>query len=135
MVLIFSTLNSAARRSKAEKILLRKSIVRSGVSPSLSVVNPTTSQNRIVAAATWSAMAVSHAVDDALRQDVQQQGFRTLLFPFQVGDEFLLPVAEPFPLQRRADARAQQDRIERLRQIILRAGFDATHRTVEIVER
>ena len=79
--------------------------------------------------------AAPHAVDDPLRQDVEQQGFRTLLLPLQVGDEFLLPVAQPFPLQRRADAGAQQDRVERLGEVVLGAGFDAAHRAVKLVER
>ena len=51
MVLIFSTPCSAARLSNAEKILLRKSMIRPAVNSALSVVKPTRSQNKMVASA------------------------------------------------------------------------------------
>ena len=82
------------------------------------------------------ALALFEPVGDRLRQYVQQQAFR--LFPlraqlFEVG---LFVVAKPFLFQTSVDAGIEQDRIERLGQIILRADFDATHDAIlQLVER
>ncbi len=113
-------------------------MVRSAGKSWLSVVKPTRSQNRIVGfgdAVGDGGLALAHARDDALRQDVEEKRLGARLLPLQIGDELLLAVAQPFLFQRGADARAQQDRIERLGQIVLGAGLDAAHHAVELVER
>ena len=56
------------------------------------------------------------------------------LLLFEIGDEFLFPVAQPLPFERGAYARPQQDRVEGLGQIILGAGFDAADDAVKFVE-
>jgi len=50
-------------------------------------------------------LAAAHAIDDALRQDVQKQRFGPALFLFELGYEFFFPVTQPFFFQRGADAR------------------------------
>ena len=80
-------------------------------------------------------LAAAHAIDNALRQDVQKQRLGPALFLFELNDEFLLPVTQPFFLQRGADARLQQRRVERLAQIVFGAGLDAAHDAVDLVER
>jgi hypothetical protein len=56
-----------ARLSNAEKILLRKSMVRPAVNSALSVVKPTRSQNKMVASATLSAMISPDRREAALK--------------------------------------------------------------------
>ena len=80
-------------------------------------------------------LAVAHARHDALRQNVEKERLGAVLFPLEIGDELLFAVAQPLALQRGADARAQQDRIERLGQIVFGAGLDAAHHAVDLVER
>ena len=46
-----------------------------------------------------------------------------------------LLIAEALLLQARADARAEQHRVEGLRQVVLRAELDAPHHAVHLVER
>ena len=42
---------------------------------------------------------------------------------------------QPLPFEQRADARAQQHRVERLEQVVLRAHFDRAHHAVDLVQR
>jgi hypothetical protein len=58
-----------------------------------------------------------------------------LLFGAQGGERGLLAVAQPLLVERGVDPRPQQDRIERLRQVVFGAGLDRTHDAVELVER
>src|SRR6516162_10037527 len=51
------------------------------------------------------ALALAHALDHHLRQDIEQQRLRALPFLFEVVDEFLLAVAQPLLLQGRIGAR------------------------------
>src|SRR5262249_44937346 len=76
----------------------------------------------------------SHARHDVLRQDVEQQGFRAQLLRAQLLEMLLLAVAQPFLFQTRVDFWAQQNRVERLRQIVFRSRLDAPYRAVELIE-
>ena len=138
MVLIFSTPSSAASRSKAAKIRPRKSMVRSAVKSWLSVVNPTRSQNRMVASAIRSAITISPLrmrltmlCGRMFRSRVSERSFScsrsaTNFFSRSRSHFF----SSEAPMRARSS-----DRIERLGQIILGAGFDAAHDAVDLVER
>ena len=72
-------------------------------------------------------LAVIDAIDDRARQDRQQQRLGALLLEAQFHHHRVLAVAQELVLERSVNARAQQRRVERLGQIIDRAGLDAAH--------
>src|SRR5207249_619250 len=62
-------------------------------------------------------------------------GGQMLLTLYQRTVSALLLVVEPFLFQRTADARAEQDRVEWLGQIILGASLDAAGQHFQVIER
>ena len=63
----------------------------------------------------------------------QLVGARTL--PLDLGQVLGLPVVQALALERGADARPEQHRVERLRQIVLGAELDAADHAVQLRDR
>ena len=66
-----------------------------------------------------------HVVDDVLRQEPRED----------VVDPGALEVVQPLLRQARVDPRAQDHRIERLREVVVGAGLDAANDAVDLVDR
>ena len=79
--------------------------------------------------------AVIDALDHGARQDRQQQRLVALLGEPDLRHHRALAITQKLVLERGADARAQQRRRERLRQIIDCARLDAANDRVHLVER
>ncbi len=68
-------------------------------------------------------------------QDVQEQRLRLLLLDAQLLHDDPLAIPQPLLLDAGIDAGAEQDRIERLRHVVLGAGLDARRDAVDLVKR
>src|ERR1035437_1688275 len=72
--------------------------------------------------------------DDCLRQYVEEEMLRPLLFDPQRLDHLPLAVAEMFLLERRANACSKKSRIERLGKVVIGSSLDATDDRVEFAQ-
>jgi hypothetical protein len=80
------------------------------------------------------AFAEIQAGDDRRRQYVEKQCIGFVFFDAKLLQDNLLSVAQPFLLETCVDARAQQNGVERFRQIVLRTRLDAAHGAFYFVE-
>src|ERR1035437_7467634 len=75
------------------------------------------------------------ALDDRLRQNVEEEQLRPLLFDPQRLDHLALSVAQVLLLERRANACSKESRVERLGKVVIGTSLDATDGRIEFAQR